>query len=379
VKGIHWRWCWLAGVAACASSPPPPVTTSPLPPERVLVRLYLIGDAGAPNPAGEPVLQALSRELRSGTGDRVVLYLGDNAYPRGLPPTDDPGRRDAERRILAQIEVVTKAHATGYFVLGNHDWERFGSGGWAAAGRQDRFIDSVGAGQVTLQPDDGCPGPNVVDIGERLRLVLLDTQWWLHSGPKPKGSGSGCPAKSESEVVDSLRGAILAAKGRMVVVAGHHPLKSGGVHGGYFGWKDHLFPLQQVVSWLWLPLPAIGSLYPAARQNGISSQDLSSPVYQRMVQQLRQAFDAAPPALYAAGHEHNLQVIAGGPTHLELVSGGGIYGHNDRAVAIDGTLFVRQASGFARLDIPQRGRARLAVLQVDSRGTSREVFSTWVE
>jgi Calcineurin-like phosphoesterase len=345
----------------------------------VALRLYLIGDAGAPNPAGEPVLVALSRELRSGTGDHVVVYLGDNIYPRGLPPADAPGRQEAVRRISAQIEVVTKAHATGYFVLGNHDWERFGAGGWAAARRQDRFIDSVGAGRVSLQPDDGCPGPSVVDLGERLRLVLLDTQWWLHSGLKPRDPVSSCPADSESEVIDSLRSAILAANGRVVVVAAHHPLRTGGVHGGHFGWKDHLFPLQQVAPWAWLPLPLIGSLYPAARQNGISNQDLSSPLYQRMVQQFGRAFDAAPPALYAAGHEHNLQVIAGGPAHLELVSGGGIYGHNDRVVAINGTLFARQASGYARLDIPERGQARLAVLQVDSRGGSREVFSTWVE
>jgi hypothetical protein len=165
----------------------------------------------------------------------------------------------------------------------------------------------------------------------------------------------------------------------MVVVAAHHPLRSGGVHGGHFGWKDHLFPLQQLVPWLWLPLPAIGSLYPASRQNGISTQDLSSPVYQRMVQQFSRAFDGAPPALYAAGHEHNLQVIANGPARLELVSGSGIYGHTDRVVAVDGTLFARGTSGFARLDIPERGRARLAILQVDSRGNSREVFSTWVQ
>ena len=45
------------------------------------------------------------------------------------------------------------------------------------------------------------------------------------------------------------------------------------------------------------------------------------------------------------------------------VSGAGIYGHTGRAVAIDGTLFARNASGFARLDIPRTGRARLAVLR----------------
>ena len=164
-----------------------------------------------------------------------------------------------------------------------------------------------------------------------------------------------------------------------MVVAAHHPLASGGEHGGYFNWKDHLFPLRAIAPWLWLPLPLIGSIYPVIRSQGISSQDISSGAYRRMIAAFRRAFAARPPALYAAGHEHNLQVIAGGATRLELVSGGGIYGHNGSAFPIQGTLFARKASGFARLDLPRSGRARLAIVVVDKDGRSREVFSTWVE
>jgi len=54
-------------------------------------------------------------------------------------------------------------------------------------------------------------------------------------------------------------------------------------------------------------------------------------------------------------------------------------GHSGRAVRIQGSLFARKASGFARLDVPHAGPARLAVVEVDRAGHSREVFSTWVE
>lgn len=374
-----WRASVLAGVLACTAQPtaqPSPVPV--LPPEQIAASLYLIGDAGAPDPKGEPVLQALSRELGSGRGHKVVVFLGDNVYPRGVPAAGQADRPEAERRLAAQVQVVTAARATGYFVLGNHDWARHGKDGWESVRRQEAFVDSAGGGRVFLRPVGGCPGPSVIDLG-RLRLVLLDTQWWLHGGPKPEHPSSNCPTDTESEIVDSLRAAVQQAEGRLVVVAAHHPLVTGGVHGGYFGWKDHLFPLRLAVPWLWLPLPLIGSLYPAARQHGISSQDLGSPAYQRLIAAFRRAFAGAQPALYAAGHEHNLQVIAGGPARLELVSGGGIYGHTGRAVRIHGTLFAHDASGFARLDIPPAGRARLAVLGVDAAGANREVFSTWVE
>jgi hypothetical protein len=343
------------------------------------VSLYLIGDAGKPDSAGEPVLMALRRDLASHRSQRVVVFLGDNAYPRGLPASGQPGRHAAERHLAAQVEVITSSGSSGYLVPGNHDWAKQGVEGWAAILRQEAFVDSVSSGKVSLKPGGGCPGPSVVDIGSRLRLVMLDTQWWLHSGPKPRGPDSNCAADSESEIVDSLKAALRGASGRLVVLTEHHPLRSGGEHGGHFDWKDHIFPLRAVKSWLWIPLPWIGSLYPAARQQGISSQDIPSRAYQRLVAAFRRALAAAPPTLYAAGHEHNLQVLSGGPARLELVSGTGIYGHTGEVVPIRGTLFARRASGFARLDVPKVGRARLAVLEVDAEGGSREVFSTEVQ
>ncbi|MFL5401247.1 MAG: metallophosphoesterase family protein [Gemmatimonadales bacterium] len=369
----------LFAAAACAGSPPPnPAPVPALPPAEVESSLYLIGDAGAPDPQGEPVLQALSRELGSHGPHPVVLFLGDNAYPRGLPAPGAEGRREAERRLIEQVKVITNSGATGFFVLGNHDWAKYGKEGWEAARRQEAFIDSAGHGAVWVEPGNGCPGPKRVELG-RLRLLLVDTQWWLHPGPKPRDPTSDCPTDAESEIIDSLRAGLEGAAGRIIVVAGHHPLVSGGVHGGHFGWKDHLFPLRAIKSWLWVPLPVIGSLYPALRQSGVSRQDMSSHTYQRLIAGFRAAFAKLPPSLYAAGHDHGLQVIANRIVPLELVSGGGIYGHNGRTAMIRGSLLARKASGYARLDVPRSGRARLAVIEVDRAGRSREVLSTLVE
>jgi hypothetical protein len=369
--------CTLAGILGCSGAPPPAGPVPQLPPERVALTLYLIGDAGDPDSTGEPVLQSLRQELVSDGRERVVIFLGDNAYPRGLPTPTDPTRREEERRLSAQVRAVVESQARGYFVLGNHDWAKHGDDGWEAARRQEVYVDSLGAGRVALLPSGGCPGPSVVDVGTRLRLLLMDTQWWLHPGPKPD-STSNCPA-ADDEVVDSVRSAIAGAGARLVVVAGHHPLVTGGDHGGYFGWKDHLFPLRQVNPSLWIPLPLIGSLYPSARQQGISPQDIPSRAYQHFIAVFSRAFAGHAPALYAAGHDHNLQVIAGGAVPLELVSGGGIYGHNGRATRSQGTLFAEQASGFGRLDIPASGPARLAIVKVDRSGNGREVFSCWVK
>jgi hypothetical protein len=377
---VWWGAVAVAGALGCAANPlaqPEPVPA--LAPETVVTSVYLIGDAGNPDSTGEPVLDALRQDIGSHRSEPVVVFLGDNAYPRGLPAPGGPGRRAAEFNLAAQARVITSTRSRGFFVPGNHDWAKHGDDGWDAIRRQARFIDSVANGAASLEPRDGCPGPVVVDIGPRLRLILLDTQWWLHPGPRPEHPNSSCASDSDKEVTDSLRGALTSSSGRMVVVAQHHPLMSGGVHGGYFGLVDHIFPLRAIKSSLWIPLPLLGSLYPTARAEGISSQDLGSRAYRHMIRSIGAAFRAAPPSLNAAGHEHNLQVIEGGPARLHLVSGTGIYDHSGPAVAIRGTLFARRASGFARLDIPRAGRARLAVITVDQMGRGQEVFSTWVE
>jgi hypothetical protein len=112
-----WRTSALLCVLACAGAPPPtPAPVPVLPPEEVETSLYLIGDAGDPDPRGEPVLEALGRDLASSQAERVVVFLGDNVYPRGLPAPGEPDRAEAERRRAARVETVRETGATRDFV-----------------------------------------------------------------------------------------------------------------------------------------------------------------------------------------------------------------------------------------------------------------------
>jgi hypothetical protein len=366
-------------VAACAGGGP---GASPAPrpaPTDVELTMFLIGDAGAPAPTGEPVLKALSEELGKATGERVVVFLGDNVYPRGLPDSAAPDRTEMERRLDTQVDLVKAAHARGIFVPGNHDWAKHGPDGWNAIRRQGRQIARRGGPEVELLPSDGCPGPAVVDLGRRVRLVTLDTQWWLHPGPRPVGPTSGCRAEDEKAVADSLRADLVHAGRRTVVVAAHHPLASGGEHGGYFGVESYLFPLRLVKPWLWIPLPGLGSAYPFARQSGVTSQDMAGTANRRMRAMLEAAMRGHSPLVWADGHDHNLQVIKGASARWLLVSGAGIFGHEGPASRLPETRFASQSAGFMRLEFLTDGRERLGVLAVDREGRSQERFSIWLE
>jgi hypothetical protein len=376
--------------AACTRALQPATIPAPLAPlDSIELALFLIGDAGSKAYDGEPVLEELARQSDSlRASKQFVVFLGDNVYPRGVPPVGDPNRDDAERKIVAQVMAIRKGGAQGFLVPGNHDWDRQGRDGWNSIRRQDSLVRKFGGGDVRLLPHGGCPGPEVVDIGEHVRLIALDSEWWVHNDVRPYGPESPCPTKNEQEVTDSLRGALRDKGGRHAIVVDHHPIRSGGEHGGSFTLSDHIFPLRNIESWLWIPLPIVGSLYPLARRLGFSNQDISGRKYQLMARAFERVFARYPPLAIVSGHDHDLQVIRGGRPEItnagyQLVSGAGILGHASLVRKVEGSLFEREAAGFMRLDFTRDGRVRLSVTTVVPEGTrpvgeSAEVFSLWL-
>lgn len=364
-----------AGCAGHVVPPPaPPVADGAL-----AVSLFLVGDAGKPLPSGDPVLVELARQAIAAPRGSGLVFLGDNIYPRGLPDAGTPLRAEMERRLDAQLEVARKSGLPAWFIPGNHDWDRMGPDGWDAVRRAGRFIAERGAGLAQQVPAEGCPGPELADVGERLRLVFLDTQWWLQKPafPKPRDPGSSCATDSEAEVEAALARAVADRGARELVVVGHHPLATAGEHGGHFPITTHLFPLRALRKWLWIPLPVLGSIYPIARANGITSQDLSGSANERMRAAFGRAMSLDPPLLFAAGHEHALQLFRGPVARYSAVSGAGIVDHEGPVGWNDSTLYASSRPGFMRLDVTTDGRFRLAIVELLS-GGPREVASFWL-
>lgn len=361
-----------AAFLSCSPATPAP-TLVPVPSAaEVEASVFLIGDAGKPK-EDDRVLAALTREAASAV-NATIVFLGDNLYDHGLPDSTNRDRPIYEQRLRWQMATGLAGGVPTYFIPGNHDWEKGRATGWAAIRRQEAFIAAEGRGVVTLVPSGGCPGPVVLEIAGDFRLIALDTQWWLQGDRKPTVE---CRPGSEQEVVDSLARALDVPAGTDAVVVLHHPLRSHGPHGGHFPVEDHIFPLRNLVSWLYLPLPIIGSLYPIARMNGISDQDFSGARNEHMRQRLGEAFAARPPRVIASGHEHTLQVLGDSTLPTHLVSGSGYDGHVERVAWGDDSRYAASTAGFMRLDRLADGRVRLAVLRPSGAGVE-ELHSEWL-
>ena len=110
-------------------------------------------------------------------------------------------------------------------------------------------------------------------------------------------------------------------RNKIIFLASHHPFQSYGTHGGYFSWKDHIFPLTAANENLYVPLPVVGSLYPLLRKTFTNPEDLNHPLYKNMIRQVDAVFDSFPNLIHIAGHEHGLQFIK--DKQVQVVSGSG--------------------------------------------------------
>ncbi len=325
-----------SGARPAAEAPdggPPAVPANPAPPRAVV---FFAGDPGQATYDRYPVLPRLAGDVaewsgRVPHGAEVVLMLGDIVYPAGMPDRAAAGYGEDSARVADQVRVVSRPEVAGrgvrmYFLAGNHDWGlREDQEGARRLENLGRFLDRARAAgaPVALAPPAGTGGPQAVDVGPDLRLLLLDTAWWIFDAE---------PAGKEA-FLRRFRQALADAGDRTVIVAAHHPLETGGPHGG--------------VSSLWTTL---GVQY-VLNRSGALLQDLSSERYVALRKGMAQAFRSEHrPLLYAAGHDHSLQVFradSAGAPRFSVVSGSA--SKLSPVGEIEGTLYDRSEPGYMRV------------------------------
>lgn len=339
-------------VSSCARN----IRVEELAPAQIETTLFLIGDAGEPDPRQSgPALDSMTAQASITPNQTIVVFLGDNVYPNGIPEEGRAEFADARRRVEVQVNAVPVG-ARGIFLPGNHDWAGMGPFGLYSVRLQEQLLKSLAGGRdLRMLPGNGCPGPVTFDAG-RLQLIAMDTQWWLHDYAV-RDAQSSC-ATDVGVVTSALREHLRRKRdGGVTIVAGHHPLMTGGEHGGYCGVSG---PYRRLAGY---------------------SQDIMSGRNRRMRDSLESAFMVQPPLVYAAGHDHNLQVLKGGPSvPYLLVSGAGSEAKAACAVRLRESYFHSQhRSGFMRVDVMRGKGVLLRVFDFTSNGTGGLSYSKWLE
>ena len=328
--------------------------------DSVKTRVVLVGDAGALIEGQASVLDAIRKNIRLDK-KTVVVYLGDNLYDAGLPHETYSRYSDIKAALDSQINLVKGTQAKGYMIPGNHDWENGGVRGLETIIRQQNYVDLYGEGRIEFYPKQGCPGPVEVEIGDDVVLVMMDSQWWIHANDKP-GVESDCEYKTEDEVINELGDILNKHYKKLVILATHHPFKSNGPHGGYFTWKQHIFPFTELRENLYIPLPIIGSAYPIARSVFGTPQDIKHPSYTNMINRVMEVVNTHPHVIMVHGHEHALQLLRDSSYNF-IISGSGC--KTSRISPGRKAEFTARSLGFVTLDILRSKHVRANFYTMD--------------
>ncbi|MGI4869920.1 MAG: metallophosphoesterase [Janthinobacterium lividum] len=329
--------------------------------------IFLIGDVGSPilaDRGGEPSLNFMRRQMLQAGSKSAVIYLGDNIYNQGMPPVGAYDRKTAESRINAQLDILKGYQGEKYMTPGNHDWIQGSANGLAQVNREQEYTEHYLAQDSAafrytgdfLVPRDGCPGPYEIRLQGDLVMIVLNSQWFI-TDPNNRPFGDVCGASNEEEVYAQLEEVLRNNQDKHIVVAAHHPLFSDGIHGGYFTFADHVFPLSIVQKYAFLPLPILGSIYPLARKYGGISQDLPYPAYQAYKKSLLDIFARYPNVVYVNGHEHNLQYFEDEASKSYFItSGSGCKVQHVKPGDGGAALFSDKEKGYARLNYYDNGQ-----------------------
>lgn len=284
----------------------------------VKYRVILFGDAGEMNPGQMQDLKNAAKQIIP--KKTTVIYLGDNIYPTGMGLPGSIEEEDTKKILQSQYEPMRKMGAAVYFVPGNHDWDKSGPKGLAKIKAQDDFLKAQNDPLLKLLPQNGCPDPVAIQLTDKLTIIAYDSEWWLFPYNKQNSAGE-CDCRTKDEVLVKMEELLEQNKGKVILLASHHPFQSYGPHGGYFNLRNHLFPLTSLNKNLYIPMPVLGSVYPILRSTLLSPEDLNHPAYRDMIKSINGIFGDYPNVTYVAGHEHGLQLIKS--KQLQIISGAG--------------------------------------------------------
>ncbi len=331
-------------------------------------RIILVGDAGSLVNGKSAVIDAIKNQMPLDK-KTTIIFLGDNLYDIGLPDIYHKGYNQAKAALDSQITIARNKDARVFLIPGNHDWNNSGPGGEEAIIRQQEYVDASGYKNVKFYPEGGCPGPVEVQISDDVVMIIMDSQWWLHPFDKP-GIESDCENKTQEQVLAELDDMLQRNLKKVVIFACHHPFKSNGVHGGYYTWKQHLFPFTELRQNLYIPLPILGSIYPIARSVFGTPQDIPHPGYQNMINSINGVLKNHPHVIRVHGHEHTLQWIQN-DSLAELITGSGC--KTQRVSDGPDTRFTARELGFAVMEFSDSKRAKATFYEMNKDRDSAKV------
>jgi acid phosphatase len=296
----------LAGAAASASAPAQADERAPA--------FVALGDWGRNGDRHQAAVAQAMAQAAAEVRSRFVVSVGDNFYPAGVQSADDPQWRTSFEEVYAAPSLQTPWYAA----LGNHDY-RGRPGAQLAYARRDNRWRMPDRNYLISATESGVPN---------LDIFVLDTTPMVgdYDEALVRLARGRIRVPKPGRPLAWLTRALQRSQADWKIVVGHHPIYSGGRHGGSSELAGRLEPL----------------------------------------------FEAHRVQAYLCGHDHALQHIqVGGVAHICTGAGASAGPVEDVA----GTRFRGSQPGFAVLSLDDKA-LRLEFRDANGRSLYKAAMST---
>lgn len=301
--------------------------------------VYLLGNLKGPKLEKRLRHLSLSIDQETKGNEFTLLLLGDLRQKNTVNETI----------LLDFLKQVELKNGKIIAVTGDRDWDKSREYGLdTVAAMEERFLQSLG--HSIFIPKHNCPGPQIIDLNDRIRIIGINSQWWLHQYRKTLPIDSECKNITESEILDELDEAIETVGNKQVILMMHHPIISGGIYGGTANLKEHIFPYKHDKPNNKTFLPIYGTFYHNYRRNIGNEQDMSSNTYETFVKDIEKILRNHSEVIVCSSHEYDMQVLKTRDNY-QIISGALL--KTNKVKDIDNTLHATNHLGFVKLEIYQ--------------------------
>ena len=303
-------------------------------------KIFLVGDAGnADEPQAKQTLDFIKNKIDSADKNSMLLFLGDNIYPLGMPKEGDKKYALAKQKMESQLAITKNFKGKTVVIPGNHDWYH----GLEGLKAQEEFVKNYLNDKKSFLPKNSCPIEDL-NLTKDIKLIVIDSEWALINWDRYPGINKGCDIKTREDFYAEFKELILKNQDKRIIVALHHPVISSGVHAGFNSAKSHWSAFEGKI-----PVPGVASVIKVLRSSsGVSMEDLSNKHYTEFANRIKSILQDRENVILVSGHDHNLQYHED-RNIKQIISGAGSKIHP--STITEKTGFSYGGSGFAVLNI----------------------------
>lgn len=303
-------------------------------------KIFLVGDAGnADEPQAQNTLNLIKNKLDSADSNSMLIFLGDNVYPNGIPKESDKDYALAKQKLENQLNITKNFKGKTLVIPGNHDW----NSGLEGLKTQEDLVKAYFNDKKAFLPKNSC-GIDDINLSKDIKLIVIDSEWALVNWDQYPGVNKNCTIKTREDFYTEFKDLVTKNQDKRIIVALHHPVISSGTHAGFNSAKAHLYPLKSKI-----PVPVVSSVINILRSSsGASLEDINNQHYADFANRLKSIVQDKENIIFVSGHDHNLQYHEDHNIR-QIISGAG--SKTDPATIAEKTDFSYGGSGFAVLNI----------------------------